>query len=389
MGGTDRTGGVGRTDPTGGVGGTNRTGGPDGTDRPLTVVHVVVTDGFAGVERYICQVAGALDGRGHRIHTIGGDPARMRSELPDTVSNRPAGHLVQAALALATSRDADLVHLHMTAAEGAAWLSRPMQRAPFVATRHFAADRGSSTAARILARVTSRVISQDIAISRFVAGSITSPSVVIPNGVPDRPQAPLESPTVVMLQRLDTEKSPDVGIRAFALSGLARAGWRLVVAGQGTLRPSLLQLVDDLGMTGSVDLVGHVAATDELLARSSILLAPAPREPFGLSVVEAMAHGVPVVAADGGAHPETVGDDGMLVPPGDPVAMAGALRILGEDAGLRHAMGDALRRRQQSRFSLSRHVDRLEQLYREVVVGKVGQAGAVDPEESVSPEQIV
>jgi len=142
MGGTDRTGGVGRTDPTGGVGGTNRTGGPDGTDRPLTVVHVVVTDGFAGVERYICQVAGALDGRGHRIHTIGGDPARMRSELPDTVSNRPAGHLVQAALALATSRDADLVHLHMTAAEGAAWLSRPMQRAPFVATRHFAADRG-------------------------------------------------------------------------------------------------------------------------------------------------------------------------------------------------------------------------------------------------------
>jgi glycosyltransferase involved in cell wall biosynthesis len=254
----------------------------------------------------------------------------------------------------------------MTTAEGAAWLSRPLQRAPIVATRHFAAERGSSTAARTLARVTTRVISQDIAISNFVAETIASPSVVIPNGVADRDQAPLDSPTVVMLQRLDTEKAPDVGIRAFALSGLADEGWHLVVAGQGTLRSSLLSLVDELGMTRSVDLVGHVAETDELLAGASVLLATAPREPFGLSVVEAMAHGLPVVAADGGAHTETVGNDGLLFPPGDPRAAATALRRLADDRTLRHAVGTALRRRQQDRFTLSRHIDRLEQLYFEI-----------------------
>ena len=358
-----------------------------GIRRPLTVVHVVVTDGFAGVERYVCQVAEALDRRGHRIHTIGGDPVRMRSELPDTVSNRRAGHLVTAAVALATCRDADLVHVHMTSAEGAAWLSRPLQRAPIVATRHFAARRGSTMVARGLARLTSRAIRCDVAISHFVADSIPSPSVIIPNGVADRPQAVLEDPTVVMLQRLDTEKSPDVGIRAFALSGLAQSGWRMVVAGQGALRPSLLQLVDELGMTGSVELVGHVTGTDELLSRSSVLLAPAPREPFGLSVVEAMAHGLPVVAANGGAHAETVGDDGLLFPPGDPAAAAAALRRLGGSPVLRRTIGEALRRRQQDRFSLSRHVDRLERLYLEVVEGRADQAGGVGPQEGIPTEQ--
>ncbi len=202
-----------------------------------------------------------------------------------------------------------------------------------------------------------------------MAETITSPSVVIPNGVPDRDQAPLVSSTIVMLQRLDEEKAPDVGIRAFALSGLGDRGWRLVVAGQGELRQSLLRRVGELGLTRSVDLVGPVTDTDALLDGTSVLLAPAPLEPFGLSVVEAMAHGVPVVAAAGGAHLETVGQDGLLFPPGDPQAAATALVRLGGDPPLRRAVGEALRRRQQDRFTLIGHVDRLEALYREVADG--------------------
>jgi glycosyltransferase involved in cell wall biosynthesis len=338
-------------------------------ERPLSVVQVVVTDNFAGVERYVCQVAGELSRRGHQVHTIGGDPGRMRAELPDPVPNRPAGNLVSAARALAAVRGADIVHVHMTAAEGAAWLARPRQRAPVIATRHFARERGSSAVARALAAVTRRAISCDVAISRFVAETITSPSVTIPNGVPDRDQAALESSTIVMLQRLDAEKAPDVGIRAFSLSGLGEKGWRLVVAGQGQLGPSLRHLVEELGLAGSVDLVGAVTDTDALLEGASVLLAPAPLEPFGLSVVEAMAHGLPVVAAAGGAHLETVGRDGLLFPPGDPRTAAAALVRLGDGPAVRRAVGEALRRRQQDRFTLAGHVDRLEGLYREVADG--------------------
>ncbi len=254
----------------------------------------------------------------------------------------------------------------MTAAEACAFLTRPVLRAPVVATRHFAAGRGRSRVNRTLARVTARHLAADIAISGFVARSVGGPTTLIPNGVPSRPQAPLDAPVVVMLQRLDTEKAPEVGLRAWAASGLAGRGWRLVVAGSGALRPGLEAECATFGPPCGVTFAGNVDDTDGLLAGASILLAPAPAEPFGLSVVEAMSHGLAVVAAAGGAHLETVGDAGVLFAPGDVTAAATALAGLADDRAARRAVGEALRRRQQDRFSLARHLDRLEALYGEV-----------------------
>ena len=334
---------------------------------PLSVVQVVRSDAFAGVERYICQVAKGLASRGHQVVAIGGATARMRAELGDQVHHRPATSVGQAARALAKQRGVDVIHVHMTAAEAAAWLARPMQRAPIVATRHFPGDRGTGTVARALARVTSRSLSRDIAISQFVADTIKGPSVLLYNGVPSQPQADLSASTVLMMQRLTVEKSPEIGLRAWKESGLGLQGWRLVVAGVGDLRASLGALADDLGIAGSVDFVGQVADTDRQLGASAILLAPAPEEPFGLSVVEAMAHGIPVVAAKGGAHLETAGDDGLLFAPGDADAAAHALVTLGNDLALRRQVGARLRDRQQQLFALPHHLDRLEGLYREVL----------------------
>ena len=333
----------------------------------LRIAHVVVTDAFAGVERYICQVANGLSARGHQVDVIGGAPDRMRAELDHTVTHVPAASVGVGTRALITGRGLDLIHVHMTAAEASAFLAHPLDRAPIVATRHFAADRGSTPFRRTLARVTSRPIVADIAISEFVAGSVSGPTTLIPNGVACRPQATLEAPIVVMLQRLDDEKSPDVGLRAWAGSGLAEEGWRLVMAGSGVLRPDMERLVDRLGCRGSVEFAGHVADTDELLAGASVLLAPAPAEPFGLSVVEAMSHGLAVVAAGAGAHPETMGDAGLLFDPGDVDAAARALARVGADPELLRSVGHALRRRQQEHFSLTGHLDRLESLYRSTV----------------------
>ncbi len=339
------------------------TGGPS----PLAVVQVVRSDAFAGVERYICQVSNGLVARGHRVVAIGGDPSRMRSELDGEVRYLPAASVVQAAGALARQRPADIVHVHMTAAEGAAWLARPRQRAPIVATRHFAGHRGSSVQSRLLARLSARAVRRDIAISRFVADHLEGPSVLLYNGVPERPQARLASSTALMLQRLTGEKAPAVGLRAWATSGLGERGWRLVVAGVGDLRSAMDELAHDLAITGSVEFIGQVADTDRLLSDCAILLAPAPEEPFGLSVVEAMAHGLPVVAAAGGAHVETVGDDGLLFPPRDHGAAARALSALAGDDGLRRRVGERLRRRQQELFTLDRHLDGLEEIYRGVL----------------------
>ena len=233
--------------------------------RPLTVVQVVRSDGFAGVERYICQVSNALAGHGHHVVVIGGDPARMHSELADGVQHRAASTVAGAARALVARRHVDVVHAHMTAAETAAWLARPVQRSPIVATRHFADHRGSSGPARLVARMVSHSIAVDIAISRFVADSLDGPSVLIPNGVPGQEQATLRSPTAVMLQRLTGEKSPELGLEAWAQSRLGARGWRLVVAGRGDRADALVQLARQLGIGASVDFVGHVADTDRLL----------------------------------------------------------------------------------------------------------------------------
>jgi glycosyltransferase involved in cell wall biosynthesis/GT2 family glycosyltransferase len=340
-----------------------------GSPASLSIVHVVLTDVFAGVERYVCQVANQLSSGGHRVTVVGGDPFRMRAELVGHVRHHPAASILDGARALTHERHADVVHVHMTAAEGAAWLARPVQRSPIVATRHFAQDRGSSRVARTLARITSRPISRDIAISRFVADSIRGPSVLLPNGVLDQAPAEVASSTVVMMQRLETEKSPEIGVRAWASSGLGTRGWRLVIAGSGHLQPSLRALARDLEVDDSVDFTGQVTDTDQLLAASSVFLAPAQAEPFGLSVVEAMAHGLPVVAANGGAHVETVGEDGFLFPPGDAESAARALIALSNDIDLRRHMGARLRKRQQEMFSLCRHTEHLELIYRDVIGG--------------------
>ena len=69
--------------------------------RGLHVVHVVVTDAFAGVERYVCQVANGLAARGHRVEVVGGEPARMAAELDPARSctTRPTLAVATGALA--------------------------------------------------------------------------------------------------------------------------------------------------------------------------------------------------------------------------------------------------------------------------------------------------
>ncbi len=335
--------------------------------RNLSVVQVVRSDAFAGVERYLCQVANGLDSRGHHLTVIGGDPDRMEAELHDEVEYRPASTVIRTARALAGRGHVDIVHVHMTAAEAAAWLARPFQRAPIVATRHFPGGRGTGTVARSLAHVVSRSVSRDIAISQFVARGLPGPSVLLYNAVPDRPQADLDAPVALMLNRLTEEKRPELGLRIWAASGIGKAGWRLVVAGTGDRRGSMTDLADALGVAESVEFVGQRRDTDRLISESSVVLATAPEEPFGLSVVEAMAHGVPVVAADGGAHPETVGDPDLLFPPGDVDAGSRVLVRLSEDPALRRRLGDRLRQRQQRMFSIRQHLDGLEALYGQVM----------------------
>jgi glycosyltransferase involved in cell wall biosynthesis len=175
---------------------------------------------------------------------------------------------------------------------------------------------------------------------------------------------------LLVLSRLEPEKAVDVAIAGFATSALSSDGWTLVIAGEGSQRPALEALADELGVADAVSFVGFVADPRALLHRSSALVAPTPREGLGLAVLEAMATATPVVAAEGGAHPEVLGSEGVLVPPADVDAFARAIRELAARGSEgRASMGAALRHRQRTIFGREAHLEGLERLYRSVTGG--------------------
>jgi len=174
--------------------------------------------------------------------------------------------------------------------------------------------------------------------------------------------------------RLMTTASADVPMKGLAplLEGLAkvraeRPDAHLVVIGRPKERSRIPALIDRLGLTDAVRFVSGVTTEHivELYAETEVACVPSLYEGFSLPAVEAMACGVPLVATTGGAVPEVVGRDGetgLLVPPGDPGALAdGILRALG-DADLRARIGAAGRDRALTRFT-----------WRQTAVGTVEQ----------------
>lgn len=333
-------------------------------------MHVVVTDAFAGTERYVAEVARRTAERGHPVTVVGGSPRVMPTAVaPATWA--PADTVAGACRAVAGAPRPDVVHAHLTAAETAAFLTYPVHRSPVVSTRHIAARRGSSPPARAFSWVLNRFLRRQVAISEHVSECVERrPDVVLPNGVPtDDTPYDEGSRVVLVVQRLEEEKDTATALRAWVASGLDVEGWELHVAGDGSLRQTLEGQAADLGLRG-VRFLGTVDDVPARLGRSALVLAPSRHEGLGLAVLEAMAAGRPVVASAVGGHLETLPDgyEGLF-PAGDAEAAAGLLRRLADDPPRRRQVGDALRARQRRLFDVDRHVDLLLQVY-------AGAAGA-------------
>ena len=378
-------------DPAGGV-------GPPAEVSRLHIRLLVRSDGFAGVERYLTYVAPELARRGHQVSVVGGEPQLMRAALDATpVRFVPADSVAEVARQALARPHPDVLHSHMTAADLATVGPGMLLRRPVVSTLHFAGGRGHSPLTRSAYRALRLGLRAEVAVSQYVADTSPGDPRVVTMGIPDPAGAPgpggpsgpsgPSGPTgtgpanreavVLVAQRLEAEKATDVAIRAWAASGLAGQGWRLVVAGRGAERPALEALARQLRVADSTDFVGHDPDLPTRLAQAGILLAPRPDEAFGLTVVEAMAAGLPVVAAAGGGHLETLGpvSADTLFPLGDAEAAADRLATLAADAPRRAETGARLRARYESTFTIERHVDGLEALYREVTGPRPSRPG--------------
>ncbi|UNZ20239.1 glycosyltransferase family 4 protein [Streptomyces sp. 891-h] len=168
----------------------------------------------------------------------------------------------------------------------------------------------------------------------------------LPNSVPEPDVAPTDGSGkwVVAAGRLAPAKRYDMLIRAFGEVVRERPDWGLRIYGHGREHDKLRALVDELGLYNHVFLMGSAHPIEAEWVKGSVCAVTSSLESFGMTIVEAMRCGLPVVATDCPHGPREIirdGEDGLLVPTGDVSAMSGALLRLINDEQLRVRMGRA------------------------------------------------
>jgi glycosyltransferase involved in cell wall biosynthesis len=188
---------------------------------------------------------------------------------------------------------------------------------------------------------------------------------------------PADVPVIGTVGRLSADKGgQDVLIRAVARLRQAYPAARLVVVGDGALRPKLEQLAARLDLGAAVIFTGVRADVPRLLDAMDMFVLPSLREALPVAVLEAMASARPVVATNVGGVHEVLrdGETGLLVPPGDPAALAAALQRLVSDRALATRLGAAGRARVEAAFTIEQMVRRIEHLYSELARRKLDEA---------------
>ncbi|MBI4589248.1 MAG: glycosyltransferase family 4 protein [Candidatus Rokubacteria bacterium] len=236
---------------------------------------------------------------------------------------------------------------------------------------------------RLLARLARAVIVNSRAVARRFAWVPPGKVRCIPNGVdlarfsPREPapglrrslRLPAAAPLVGSVGRFVSYKGYAHLVEAARLVEQVMPGVHWLLVGDGELKQELEEQCRGLGMEAQVHFAGWREDIPDILALCDLFVLPSLGEHFGRVLIEAMAMAKAVVATDSGGVPEIVlhGETGLLVPPGQPKALAEAVLALLEDPARARGLGAAGRRRAESEFSLLRHVKSVEALYREVV----------------------
>jgi mannosyltransferase len=165
-------------------------------------------------------------------------------------------------------------------------------------------------------------------------------------------------------------KGTDLFIDAAITTAGTRPEWKAVVVGnvvpaQRRYLDELRQRVDAASLSHRISFLGHVADARDYIRAMDICVAPSRNEGFGLTPLEAMSSGVPVIASSAGSYAETVldGRTGLLFKTGSAAALAGALDVLMDDDGRRRELGYSGRDHVEASFSVQREAAALLELY--------------------------
>lgn len=176
---------------------------------------------------------------------------------------------------------------------------------------------------------------------------------------------PAEAPLVGIIARLVPIKDHHTFLKATAELHRSRPDAHCLIVGDGELRARLEQEALALGLEGRVHFLGWQHELGPIYADLDLVVLSSLNEGTPVSLIEAMAAGLPVVATDVGGVPDVVSDGktGLLAPPKDPPAMSRAMGTLLDDPGRRRAMGQLGREAVYPKYSDGSLLDRMDRLY--------------------------
>lgn len=356
---------------------------------------------FGGIEHHVEEIGARLAARGHQVtvYCRSNYVDRGRREhrgmklrrLP-TVSTKSFDALVHSALATADAlgRRYDVIHYHALGPGLVAPAARFGSRACVVQTIHGLDDQRAKwnatarTALRVAGWMSARVPDATVVVSndlvRHYAERHGTTVTCIPNGATTEARLPAQEirdawglggqPYVLFLGRFVPEKCPDLLLRAFRR---VETDHRLVLAGGSSFTDAYVEELQALARQDTrVLLPGYVYGRrrQELSSNASLFVLPSTLEGLPLTLLDAVAHGVPVVASAIAPHVEVLQEDqpgGRLVPPGDEAALTKAIQAaLGDLEAERRGVA-GFRPRVVATYDWGRAAEATEQVYYETI----------------------
>jgi glycosyltransferase involved in cell wall biosynthesis len=351
--------------------------------RPLRVVHVTWSLDVGGLEKLLVEFARWADPARMQLHFLS---LGQRGHLAEAIEQygwpvvaldaaeglRPG--LVPRLAAQFRRWKADVVHTHdLKPLVYTAAASRLAQVPRWVHTWHGKIVRESAREKWLVRRLGAWPdvvvgVSQDAARILVNQGVPAARVKTIWNGIDTRLfgyTGPAADGPIVTVARLSPEKDVQNLIQAMSIIKEQGNGVHLEVGGYGVCLPELQQMTEQLGLNHQVRFLGKVDDVPAMLARARMFVLPSRTEGISLTLLEASARGLPIVATRVGGNPEVVADGvtGLLVPPQSPPDLAAAILRLTSDPETCQRMGYAGRERIEKHFDIRRMVSAYEDLY--------------------------
>ena len=363
---------------------------------PWGVVHCVFSVAIGGQEMVILQLATHADRsrfapRVLCLRSAGELAPRFEAlGIPVDVLDRPVGEdslrtLVALRTYLRFHRPA-ILHTHNPTPHQYGALAGMAAGVPVLVHTKHGRNQLLTAKGRALERMAGRLtdavvpVSLDAAeVARTVEGVPPSRIHVIHNGIDLTGMAPRTPPPgawrAVHVARLNEVKDQATLLKASRLVLDLNPTFVLDLVGDGEMRAELELLAEDLGMSHAVNFHGFHDNVERFLRQANVFVLSSVSEGIAITLLEAMAAGLPVVATDVGGNREVVipGETGLLVPPSDPIALAQAMIELLSNPERSMRMGAAGLDRVGREFSLDSTLRGYEDLYLSLLQRRLGE----------------